>query len=100
LGITQDPVAGRYLPTSGQVRLVLTDLRDPTVQFVIRPAGAGEPGPMLAVIHAGHIGCVAPTLDDTPALISAICGSTRLQIVISQQGPDNGVAGRIVIRPA
>jgi DMSO/TMAO reductase YedYZ heme-binding membrane subunit len=100
LGITQDPVAGRYLPSSGQMRLVLTDLRDPTVQFVIRPASAGEPGPMLAVIHAGHIGCVAPTLDDTPALISAICGSTRLQIVISQQGTDNGVAGRIVIRPA
>jgi methionine sulfoxide reductase heme-binding subunit len=100
LGITQDPVAGRYLRSSAQMRLVLTDLRDPTVQFVIRPAAAGEPGPMLAVVHAGHIGCVAPTLDDTPALISAICGSTRLQIVISQQGTDNGVAGRIVIRPA
>jgi sulfoxide reductase heme-binding subunit YedZ len=100
LGITQDPVAGRYLRSSGQMRLVLTDLRDPTVQFVIRPAAAGEPGPMLAVIHAGHIGCIAPTLDDTPALVSAICGSTRLQIVISQQGTDNGVAGRIVIRPA
>jgi DMSO/TMAO reductase YedYZ heme-binding membrane subunit len=100
LGITQDPLAGRYVGASGQMRLVLTDLRDPTVQFVIRSPAAGEPGPMLAVIHAGHIGCVAPTIDDTPALISAICGSTRLQIVISQQGTDKGVAGRIVIRPA
>jgi DMSO/TMAO reductase YedYZ heme-binding membrane subunit len=100
LGITQDPVAGRYVRSSGQTRLVLTDLRDPTVQFVIRPAAAGDPGPMLAVIHAGHIGCIAPTLDDTSTLISAICGSTRLQIVITQQGTDNSVTGRIVIRPA
>jgi len=100
LGITQDQVAGRYLRSSGQVRLVLTDLRDPTVQFVIRPPVAGDPGPMLAVIHAGHIGCIAPTLDDTPTLISAVCGSTRLQILISPQGTDNSVAGRIVIRPA
>jgi hypothetical protein len=55
---------------------------------------------MLAVIHAGRIGCIAPTIDDTATLISAICGSTRLQIVISQQGSDNSVAGRLVIRPA
>jgi sulfoxide reductase heme-binding subunit YedZ len=100
LGITQDPVAGRYVRSYGQTRLVLTDLRDPTVQFVIRPAAAGDPGPMLAVIHAGHVGCIAPTLDDTSTLVSAICGSTRLQIVITQQGTDNSVAGRIVIRPA
>jgi sulfoxide reductase heme-binding subunit YedZ len=100
LGVTQDPVTGRYVRSAGQMRLVLTDLRDPSVQFVIRPAAAGDPGPMLAVIHAGHIGCIAPTLDDTPTLISAVCGSTRLQIVISPQGTDNGVAGRIVIRPA
>lgn len=101
LGITQDPVAGVYvrLP-SGQKRLVLTDLRDPSLQFVIRPAGPGDPGPLLAVIHRGHTGCVAPTLDDTPTLISAICGTTRLQIVITNQGTDNSVTGRIVIRPA
>jgi len=101
LGITQDPVAGVYvrLP-SGQTRLTLTDLRDPTVQFVVRPAGPGDPGPMLAVIHAGQVGCIAPTLDNTPALISAVCGTTRLQIVITKKGNDNGVSGRIIIRPA
>jgi sulfoxide reductase heme-binding subunit YedZ len=101
LGITQDPVAGVYvrLP-SGKTRLTLTDLRDPSVQFVIRPAGPGDPGPMLAVIHGGHIGCIAQTLDNTPTLISAICGSTRLQIVITKQGNDNSVSGRIVIRSA
>src|SRR4029077_5645456 len=51
IGITQDPVAGVYvrLP-SGQMRLTLTDLRDPSLQFVVRPAGPGDPGPMLAVI--------------------------------------------------
>jgi sulfoxide reductase heme-binding subunit YedZ len=100
LGITQDPVAGRYISSSGQTRLVLTDMRDPSLQFVIRPPAAGDPGPMLAVIHAGRIGCIAPTIDDTATLISAICGNTRLQIVISQRGTDNSVAGRIVIRPA
>jgi methionine sulfoxide reductase heme-binding subunit len=101
LGITQDAVAGVYvrLP-SGQARLTLTDLRDPSVQFVVRPAGPGDPGPMLAVIHGGHVGCIAQTLDNTPTLISAICGSTRLQIVIAKQGNDNSVSGRIVIRPA
>jgi sulfoxide reductase heme-binding subunit YedZ len=101
LGITQDPVAGVYVRLrSGKTRLVLTDLRDPSVQFVVRPAGPGDPGPMLAVIHRGHVGCVAQTLDDTPTLISAICGATRLQIVITKQGTDNSVSGRIVIRPA
>jgi hypothetical protein len=101
LGITQDPVSGVYkrLP-SGKLRLLLTDLRDPSVQFVVRPAGPGEAGPMLAVIHGGRIGCVAQILDNTPTLISAICGTTRLQIVITKQGNDNSVAGRIVIRPA
>jgi sulfoxide reductase heme-binding subunit YedZ len=99
LGVTQDPVAGWYIRSSGQMRLVMTDLRDPTIQFVIRPAIVGDPGPMLAVIHAGHIGCIAPTLDDTATLISAICGRTRVQIVISKQGTDNSVLGRIVIRP-
>ena len=101
IGITQDPIAGVYvrLP-SGQMRLTLTDLRDPSVQFVVRPAGPGDPGPMLAVIHAGQIGCIAQTLDNTPALISAVCGTTRLQIVITKQGNDNSVSGRIVIRPA
>jgi sulfoxide reductase heme-binding subunit YedZ len=101
IGITQDPVAGVYvrLP-SGQMRLTLTDLRDPSVQFVVRPAGPGDPGPMLAVVHAGQIGCIAQTLDNTPALISAVCGATRLQIVITKQGNDNSVSGRIVIRPA
>ena len=100
LGITQDPVAGLYVRTSGQTRLVLTDQRDPSVQFVIRSAAAGDPGPMLAVIHAGHVGCIAPTLDNTPTLISAVCGATRLQIVISKEGTDSSVVGRIVIRPA
>jgi sulfoxide reductase heme-binding subunit YedZ len=101
LGITQDPVAGTYvrLP-SGQMRLTLTDLRDPSVQFVIRPAGPGDQGPMLAVIHRGQLGCIAQTLDNTPTLISAVCGSTRLQIVLTKQGNDNSVSGRIVIRPA
>jgi methionine sulfoxide reductase heme-binding subunit len=101
LGITQDPVAGAYvqLPT-GQTRLFLTDQRDPTVQFVVRPAGPGEPGPMLAVIHDGRIGCIAPTIDDTTSLVSAVCGATRLQIVITQRGTDNSVTGRVVIRPA
>lgn len=101
IGITQDPLAGVYvrLP-SGQMRLTLTDLRDPSLQFVVRPAGPGDPGPMLAVIHAGQIGCIAQTLDNTPALISAVCGTTRLQIVITKQGNDNSVSGRIVIRPA
>ncbi|HEV2013178.1 MAG TPA: ferric reductase-like transmembrane domain-containing protein [Candidatus Dormibacteraeota bacterium] len=100
LGITQDPVAGAYvrLP-SGQTRLLLTDQRDPSVQFVIRPAGPGDPGPMLAVIHGGRVGCIAPTVDDTTSLISAVCGTTRLQIVITEQGKDNGVTGRVVIRP-
>ena len=100
LGVTQDPVAGRYVRASGQMRLVLTDLRDPSLQFVIRPAAAGDPGPMLAVIHAGHVGCIAQTVDNTATLISAVCGGTRLQIVISKQGTDNSVTGRIVIRPA
>ena len=101
LGITQDPVAGAYVPLpSGQARLLLTDQRDPTVQFVVRPAGPGEPGPMLAVIHDGRIGCIAPTIDDTTSLVSAVCGATRLQIVITQRGTDNSVAGRVVIRPA
>jgi methionine sulfoxide reductase heme-binding subunit len=101
LGITQDPVAGAYVQLpSGQTRLLLTDQRDPTVQFVVRPAGPGEPGPMLAVIHDGRIGCIAPTIDDTTSLVSAICGATRLQIVITQRGTDNSVAGRVVIRPA
>jgi sulfoxide reductase heme-binding subunit YedZ len=101
LGITQDPVAGAYvrLP-SGRTRLLLTDQRDPSVQFVVRPAGPGDPGPMLAVIHAGHVGCIAPTIDDTTSLVSAICGATRLQIVITQSGSDNSVSGRVVIRPA
>jgi sulfoxide reductase heme-binding subunit YedZ len=101
LGITQDAVAGVYvrLP-SGKTRLTLTDLRDPSVQFVVRPAGPGDPGPMLAVIHRGHLGCIAQTLDNTATLISAICGSTRLQIVLTKQGSDNNVSGRIVIRPA
>jgi len=101
LAITQDPVAGVYvrLP-SGQMWLTLTDQRDPSLQFVVRPAGPGDPGPMLAVIHAGQIGCIAQTLDNTPALISAVCGTTRLQIVITKQGNDNSVSGRIVIRPA
>lgn len=101
LGITQDPVAGAYvrLP-SGQTRLLLTDQRDPTVQFVVRPAGPGDPGPMLAVIHSGRIGCIAPTIDDTTSLVSAICGATRLQIVITKRGSDNSVSGRVVIRPA
>jgi methionine sulfoxide reductase heme-binding subunit len=100
LGITQDPVAGIYvrLP-SGQTRLLLTDQRDPSVQFVVRPAGPGDPGPMLAVIHGGRVGCIAPTVDDTTSLVSAVCGSTWLQIVITAQGKDNNVAGRIVIRP-
>lgn len=100
LGITQDPVAGLYVRDSGQMRLVLTDLRDPSVQFVVRPAGPGDPGPMLAVIHAGRIGCIAPTLEDTSTLVSAICGSTRVQIVITKRGNDRRVVGRIVIRPA
>ena len=101
IGITQDPVAGVYvLLPSGQMRLTLTDLRDPSVQFVVRPAGPGDPGPMLAVIHAGHVGCIAPTIDDTTSLVSAICGATRLQIVITQSGSDNSVSGRVVIRPA
>ena len=101
LGITQDPVAGAYVQlATGQTRLLLTDQRDPTVQFVVRPAGAGEPGPMLAVIHDGRIGCIAPTIDDTTSLVSAICGATRLQIVITQRGTDNRVTGRVVIRPA
>jgi hypothetical protein len=82
------------------MRLLLTDQRDPTVQFVVRPAGPGEPGPMLAVIHSGRIGCIAQTIDDTTSLISAICGTTRLQIVITAQGHDNTVSGRVVIRPA
>ena len=101
IGITQDPVAGVYvrLP-SGQLRLTLTDLRDPSVQFVVRSAGPGDPGPVLAVIHAGQVGCIAQALDNTPALISAVCGTTRLQIVITKQGNDNSVSGRIVIRPA
>jgi len=100
LGITQDPVAGQYvrLP-SGQTRLLLTDQRDPTVQFVIRPAGPGDPGPMLAVIHAGRVGCVAPSTDATASLISAVCGSTLIQIVISEKDSSNRVAGRVVIRP-
>ena len=102
LGIIQDPVAGVYVRlSSGKSRLVLTDQRDPSVQFVVRPAGPGEPGPMLAVIHGGRIGCVAPTADNiTASLISAVCGSTRVQIVITQKDQDNQVAGRVVIRPA
>jgi hypothetical protein len=71
------------------------------VQFVVRPAGPGEPGPMLAVIHGGRTGCVAPTADTvTASLISAVCGSTLVQIVITQKDQDNNVAGRVVIRPA
>jgi sulfoxide reductase heme-binding subunit YedZ len=100
LGITQDPVAGVYVRTSGQTRLVLTDLRDPSLQFVVRPAGPGDPGPMLAVIRAGKIGCITPTLDNSPTLVSAICGGTRVQIVITKQGTDRSVVGRIIIRPA
>lgn len=101
LGITQDPVAGAYvrLP-SGKTSLVLTDQRDPSVQFVVRPAARGERGPMLAVIHGGHIGCIAQTIDDTTSLVSAVCGTTLLQIVITEKGHDNSVSGRIVIRPA
>ena len=99
--MTQDPVAGMYvrLP-SGQPRLVLTDQRDPSLQFVVRPAGPGEQRPMLAVIHAGQVGCIAPTIDDTTSLVSAVCGATLLQIVITEKGHDNSVAGRIIIRPA
>jgi sulfoxide reductase heme-binding subunit YedZ len=98
--ITQDPVNGGYVrDASGQTRLVLTDQRDPTLQFVVRPAGPGDPGPMLAVIHAGQVGCIAPTIVDTTTLIYAICGRTGLQIVIDVQGKDNTVTGRVVIRP-
>lgn len=98
--IIQDPVAGVWVHlASGQTRLLLTDLRDPTVQFVVRPPTPGDPGPMLAVVHAGQTGCIAPTTVDTPTLVSAICGNTSLQIVISQQGGDGGVSGRVVIRP-
>jgi sulfoxide reductase heme-binding subunit YedZ len=99
-GITQDPVSGGYVRlSSGQTRLVLTDQRDPTVQFVVRPAGPGDSGPMLAVVHAGRVGCIAPTIDDTTSLISAICGNTRLQIVIDEKAKDNTITGRVVIRP-
>jgi sulfoxide reductase heme-binding subunit YedZ len=97
-GVIQDAVAGTYvrLP-SGQTRLLLTDLRDPTVQFVLRSAGPGDPGPILAVVHNGQTGCIAVAVAATSS-ISAMCGKTRLQIVITATG--DSVTGRVVVQAA
>jgi methionine sulfoxide reductase heme-binding subunit len=94
----QDQVAGTYvhLP-SGQTRLLLTDLVDPSVQFVVRSPGPGDPGAMLAVVHSGQVGCIAQVSVQTATFIAATCGKTTVEIVITP-GTGNDVTGRVIIQ--
>ena len=62
--------------------LLMTDRSDPTLQLVVRPARAGETGPVLAVLHNGTLGCVAPVaITDT---LTALCGSTLVRMTLEQ----------------
>ena len=99
--VIQDPVAGSYIHLpAGRIRLILTDLRDPTLQFVVRSAEPGEPGPLLAVVHSGQTGCIASVAAVVAPSISAICGKTRIDIFITAGGTGNHVTGSVVIQPS
>jgi hypothetical protein len=98
-GAIQDDVAGSYvhLPR-GETRLVLTDLRDPSIQVIVRSAGPNDPGPLLAIVHNGAVGCIAQVRSIDA--VSAICGKTRVQIVITRRGDHDSVSGLLTIQPA
>jgi len=100
-GVIQDALSGSYVHlTSGETRLLLTDLRDPSLQLGIRSAGPGDPGPVLAVVHNGQVGCVAPVTVAVGLSLSATCGKTTVQIQVSQQGKGSSIAGTLLIQPA
>lgn len=91
--VTQDQVAGSWV----QGRLTLTDQRDPTLQFVVRPPASGEYGWQLAVVHSGTVGCIAATSVYTTSYIAATCGTTTVQIVLYPTAKDGTVTGRVII---
>lgn len=95
----EDEVAGSYvhLP-NGQTRLVLTDLRDPSIQLIVQTPGPNDPGPIMAIVHNGAVGCIARV--GSIDAVSAICGKTRVQIVITQRGDRDSVSGLLTILPA
>ena len=68
---------------AGSTTVVATDLADPSVQVVVRPARAGESSPVLALLHAGRLGCVSPAVISD--VISARCGSTLVRVRL--EGP-------------
>lgn len=74
-------------PGSGQT-LLITDLADPTVQFVVRPPRMGETGPVLAVLHNGQLGCVAAAA--VSETITARCASTEVRMRLDGPVPIRG----------
>jgi len=99
-GVIQDALSGSYVRLiSGETRLLLTDLRDPSIQLIVRSAGTGDPGPVLAVVHNGRVGCIAPVVALGLSL-SATCGKTTLLIQVSPQGKGSSIAGTLLIQPA
>jgi len=95
----QEPLTGEYVKLpGGQVRLMLTDTRDPSLQIVVRSAAPGEPGPVLAMIKDGQLGCV--TRVAVAQVMGATCGKTRILIELASRGNGTAVAGWLVIEGA
>ena len=80
---------------AGGIRLILTDLRDPALQFVVRPARPGEGGPVLARLRGGNVDCVAAaTVSNT---IEAVCGHQHISLLLQTVG--DIMTGRLVVTP-
>ena len=90
-------MSGEYVKLpGGQVRLMLTDLNDPTLQIVVRSAQPGERGPVLAFIRNGQLGCVATaTVSQT---ITASCGKTQVEIRLLSTGQATSVSGWLIVK--
>lgn len=93
----EDPLSGEYVKLpGGQVRLMLTDLNDPTLQIVVRSAQPGERGTVLAFIRNGQLGCVATaTVSQT---ITASCGKTQVEIRLLSTGQATSVSGWLIVK--
>ena len=73
----------------GGSTVIATDLADPSVQLVVRPARPGESSPVLALLHEGSLGCVSPAVISD--VISAWCGSTLVRVRL--EGPAADATG-------